>query len=93
MSNVFASITRGASDIFERQAAPRAGKNVSASGKAGKKAKKKARRLCRNQVAQCQTALTELCGDDPLCLEGLACCDLFATCDTTGALVCIFPDA
>jgi hypothetical protein len=44
---------------------------------------------CAAQGDQCRTSLTAICAGEPQCLEGLACCDLFATCDAAGGLTCI----
>jgi hypothetical protein len=87
LQSVLDTMFRGAGGAASRQARSKTATSVSAASKAGKKAKKKARQLCQKQVAECQTALTELC--DPECLEDLVCCDFFGQCDTTGALACI----
>ncbi len=61
---------------------------VSIAGK-GKNGGKKAGKLCRSQVGQCQAAIEEICAGDLECLALQVCCDFFATCDTTGALACV----
>ena len=45
---------------------------------------------CASQGDQCRASLTALCAGEPVCLEGLPCCDLFATCNAAGGLSCIF---
>lgn len=69
--------------------------DVTATGKSArklkKKANKKAKQRCQAQVAQCQAGVALLCGDDAECLEGALCCDIFGTCNTAGALACLFP--
>ena len=69
--------------------------DVAAAGKKGKKLKKKAnkkaKQRCQAQVAQCQAGIAALCGDDAECLEAALCCDIFGTCNTAGALACLFP--
>lgn len=60
-------------------------------------ASKRTRRLktkrCRKQVEQCVTSLTTACAGDAGCLENLVCCDLFADCNATAALPCIFANS
>jgi hypothetical protein len=89
VQSVLDTMFRGTSGAASRQARSKTATSVRAASKAGKKAKKKARQLCQKQVAECQTALTELCNGEPECLADLVCCDLFGQCDTTGALICI----
>jgi hypothetical protein len=93
LQSVLDTMFRRAGGATSRQARSKTAASVSAASKAGKKAKKKARQLCQKQVAECQTALTALCAGEPVCLEGLVCCELFGECDTTGALVCIVSGA
>jgi hypothetical protein len=59
-----------------------------ASGKAGKKGKKLARKRCQLQVGECQSVLPGLCAGDQVCLGSLICCDFFGECNTTAALAC-----
>lgn len=93
LQSVLDTMSRGAGGATSRQARSKTATSVSAASKAGKKGKKKARQLCQKQVAECQTALTALCAGEPVCLEGLGCCDFFGQCDTTGALACIVSGA
>ena len=44
---------------------------------------------CASQGDQCRASVTELCRGDSNCLEALACCDFFATCDAPAGLRCI----
>jgi hypothetical protein len=73
-------------------------------GKKGKKGKKRkggaggssnageqlVQARCASQVDQCRTSFTPVCQGDAGCLARLSCCDLFATCDGTGAISCLF---
>jgi hypothetical protein len=77
---------------------------VPSAAKGGKKRKKRKRGAgggsnagqqlvqarCASQVAQCRTSFTPICQGDAGCLARLSCCDLFATCDGTGAVSCLF---
>jgi hypothetical protein len=44
---------------------------------------------CASQGDQCRASLTEICRGESNCLEGLICCDFFATCNAPAGLSCI----
>jgi len=51
--------------------------------------RKRARRRCKKQVAECITALTPGCNGEPDCLADVQqCCPLLGSCNTTEFLAC-----
>src|SRR5689334_21207358 len=60
--------------------------------KKGKQGKKKGdiNKLCKTQVAQCETLLGNTCAGDPTCLNTVqTCCPAVGTCDLSGFLSCL----
>jgi hypothetical protein len=55
-----------------------------------RKARKKAEQQCKNQVAECTTAIIGLCNGRPECLAvGQQCCPLLGSCNATAFIDCI----
>jgi hypothetical protein len=48
-----------------------------------------ANKLCRPQVAVCETFLAPACEENPNCAEIVACCSFFGTCNVTGFFDCL----
>jgi hypothetical protein len=66
------------------------------AGKDAKKAKKRSRKKCRRQIAQCRSVITDFCTkgavecpDDKL-EAALACCSPLSTCKASRSLDCFF---
>ena len=52
-------------------------------------ASKKARKKCKNQVSQCLSSVSLICGTSDECKQSLpACCQLLSTCDFNAFLAC-----
>ena len=58
-----------------------------------KRTKRIKTKRCRPQVDQCVASLTAICEGDAVCLQNLACCDLFADCNAGPAVQCIFANS
>lgn len=68
---------------------------AAAKGKKGgnstRKARKRAKKKCQQQVDSCRSILGAFCAENG-CAEGFVdCCDLFETCDSGQAITCMFP--
>lgn len=60
------------------------------AGDAKRSNRKKAKKKCKKQEAQCVTALTPLCEGDPNCASQFQqCCASTARCDITGFFACV----
>jgi hypothetical protein len=61
--------------------------------KSSKKSKKIKTKKCKKQVGQCSAFLQEACQGEPVCEGAISCCGLFATCNASDAVSCIFTNS
>ncbi|MCA9877941.1 MAG: hypothetical protein KC442_09165 [Thermomicrobiales bacterium] len=45
--------------------------------------------LCAGQVAQCNAVIAQSCGEGEGCQAQQRCCELLATCDFAGVIICL----
>jgi hypothetical protein len=79
-------LTLGTAALIVAAAQPALGDVAKASKKTSKLKKKK----CKRQVDQCIAGLIAGCQGSVVCESNTTCCGLFANCNATDALTCIF---
>lgn len=90
MTSSLAAITRRASLVGVGLLALGAPLATEAKGNSKKKLKKKQRKKCQSQVAQCEAEVIELCEGNQDCLDTqLPCCAELAACDLLALFTCI----
>jgi len=88
------AVSRRASLVTLSAAGLAAGFAGSRTAGAKKSSSKKAKKKCKKQVGQCTTYVTAACaGQEPSCLDLLACCTPLGSCNVTGFFTCLVTPA